>query len=135
MSQKMTLKECFDFFGTIPKNLRWSWSGRSPDGKIVAVAFWQDQFEQRGRIYRSRRRSGEEVLLGKSGRLELIENLKWSRDNCDGVLRVIIAVAKNTQAEPRSIKECFPQKTLKMRLTCLDEIGGEFVAERIEEST
>ena len=70
MSRKLTHKECFDFFGTVPKNPRWSWSGRSPDGKVVAVTFWQDQFEEGGRIYRRRRRPDEKAM-NKPGRTEL----------------------------------------------------------------
>jgi hypothetical protein len=132
MSKKLTHKECFEFFGTIPKNPRWSWSGRSPDGKVVSVTFWQDQFEEGGRVYRGRRRSGEKGM-SKPGRAELLENLKWARDHCDGILRIIIAIAKDTKAEPRSILECFPQKTLRMRLIHLDLETGEYVAERIED--
>ena len=132
MAEKWTHRACFEHFGTIPKNPRWSWSGRSLDGNIVSVTFWQDQFEEGGRIYRGRRRPSE--AIGKAGRTELLENLKWARDNCDGVLRIIIAIAKDPKAEPRSISECFPQKTLRMRIISLDETTGEYVAERIDEA-
>jgi hypothetical protein len=132
MSRKLTHKECFDFFGTVPKNPRWSWSGRSPDGKVVAVTFWQDQFEEGGRVYRGRRRPDEKAM-NKPGRTELLENLKWAHENCNGVLRIIIAIPKDPKAEPRSILECFPHKTLRMRLTHFDEAAGLYVAERIEE--
>ena len=50
---KKTHSECFEFFGVVPKNTRWSWSGRSLDGQDVAVTLWQDRFEEKGRIYRS----------------------------------------------------------------------------------
>ena len=72
--------------------------------------------------------------MGKPGRTELLENLKWAQDNCEGILRIIIAIPKDPKAEPRSILECFPQKALRMRLTYLDEAAAEFVAERIEEA-
>lgn len=132
MAEKWTHKACFEYFGTVPKNLRWSWSGRSLDGQIVSVTFWQDRFEDGGRIYRGRRRSGEAVA--QAGFAELLENLKWARDNCDGILRIIIAIPKDPRAHPRSIAECFPQKTLRMRLISLDETTGEYVAERIDEA-
>ena len=132
MAKNWTHKACFEYFGTVPKNPRWSWSGRSADGKVVSVTFWQDQFEDGGRIYRSRRRPGEKAM-SKPGRTELIGNLKWAQDNCKGVLRIILARAKDTKAEPRSILECFPHKTLRMRITHLDEVTGAYVTERIEE--
>lgn len=132
MAKSFTHKECFEYFGTVPKNPRWSWSGRSPDGKAVSVTFWQDQFEEGGRVYRGRRRPGEIKGMGKAGRTELLENLKWAHDHCGGVLNIIIAIPKDAKAEPRSIKECFPQKTLKMRVTYLDMEAGEYKAERID---
>ena len=52
MTEKWTRKRCFDFYGVVPKNPRWSWSGRSPYGKVVAVTFWKDEFENGGRTYR-----------------------------------------------------------------------------------
>ena len=73
--------------------------------------------------------------MGKPGRTELLDNLKWAYENCDGVLRIIIAIAKDPKANPRSILECFPQKKLRMRLTHFDEDAGEYIAERIEETT
>jgi hypothetical protein len=72
--------------------------------------------------------------MSKPGRSELFENLKWAHDNCDGILRIIIAIAKDTKAQPRSILECFPQKTLRMLLTYLDMETGQYVAERIDEA-
>jgi hypothetical protein len=133
MAKKWTHKACFEYFGTVPKNPRWSWSGRSPDGTVVSATFWQDQFEEHGRVYRGRRRAGEQRWLESPGRAELLENLRWALDHCGGVLRIIIAIAKDKTAEPRSISECFPQPALRMRLTHLDETTGDYVAERIEE--
>jgi hypothetical protein len=131
MAKKWTHKACFEHFGTVPKNLRWSWSGRSLDGQVVSVTFWADRFEEKGRIYRGRRRASG---VSQAGFTELLENLKWARDNCDGTLRIIIAIPKDPKANPRSIAECFPHKTLRMRLTSLDEAAGEYVAERIDEA-
>lgn len=129
-AEKWTHRGCFEHFGTVPKNPRWSWSGRSPDGQVVSVTFWQDRFE--GGPYRGRRRPRE--AIGQAGFTELLENLKWARDNCNGILRIIIAIPKDPKADPRSISECFPQKTLRMRLISLDETTGEYVAERIDEA-
>ena len=35
--RQFTPTESFEFFGVVPKNARWSWSGRSTDGSVVAV--------------------------------------------------------------------------------------------------
>jgi len=130
MPRKWTHQECFEHFGVLPRNLRWSWSGRSADGKVVAVTFWQDKFEEKGAIYKSTAHSADKKWVGSPGHKELVENLNWTRDHCGGELRIIIAIAKDEQAEPRSIKECFPSK-MRMRLIRFDEASGEFVAERI----
>lgn len=132
MTKKWTKKECFAHYGTTPRNLRWSWSGRSPDGKTVAVAFWQDRFLEGGRVYRSSNHTGEEGWFGSAGHTELMENLAWARDNCDRLLRTIIVIAKDTAAEPRSTLECFPRDSLIMKITHLDEDSCDFITERFE---
>jgi hypothetical protein len=91
---KWTHKACFDHFGTIPSNPRWSWSGRSSDGKVVSVTFWQDKFEEGGRVYRGRWGPNETTHKTQAGRAELLCNLKWARDHCDGILRIIVAMRK-----------------------------------------
>lgn len=132
MPKKWTHKECYAYFGVKPKNPRWSWSGRSADGKTVAVTFWQDRFLDGGRVYRSSNHLPNDKWFGSPGHKELIENLICARDNCDGELRLIIAIAKDPNAEVREIKECFPHEKLQMKLIKLDEATCEFVTERIE---
>jgi hypothetical protein len=131
MAKDWTLSQSFDSLGTIPKNKRWSWSGRSADGKKVSVTLWQDLFENGTMLYRSAASSSQESWVGSSGHLELIENLAWARDNLDGEVSVIIAVAKDKNASPRTIRECFPQPNLIMRLVELNEKSGDFALERI----
>ena len=131
MRKKWTHKACFQFFGTEPTNPRWSWSARSPDGKTVAVTFWQDRFQDGGTIYTSTVHAGDERWLASPGRAELLRNLAWARDYYSGDIRIIIAIPKDPDASPRSIKECFPHPQLKMRVTHLNESIGEFVAKRI----
>lgn len=53
MTKKYTHAECFAYFGTVPKNPRWSWSGKSNNKDIVSATLWQDRFEDGGKIYRS----------------------------------------------------------------------------------
>lgn len=57
-----------------------------------------------------------------------MENFAWARDHCDGRFNVIIARAKDVNADPRSIQECFPSKMV-MRLVHLDLATGAFIAE------
>jgi hypothetical protein len=131
MAKDWTLSQSFASLGTVPKNKRWSWSGRSADGKKVSVTLWQDLFEKGTMLYRSTASSSQESWVGSSGHLELIENLAWARDNLDGEVSVIIAVAKDKNASPRTIRECFPQPNLIMRLVELNEKSGDFALERI----
>ncbi len=131
MAKNWTLSQSFERLGTVPKNKRWSWSGRSADGKKVSVTLWQDLFQNGTMIYQSTATGTEEGWVGSNGHLELIENLAWARDHLDGEVSVIIAVAKDKTASPRSIAECFPQPNLIMRVIELDENSGDFTLERI----
>jgi hypothetical protein len=130
MARKWTHKECFEHFSVKPGNPRWSWSGRSDDGQTVAVTFWQDRFENKGTLYRSHVHLPGDKWFGSPGHTELIRNLAWARDHCGGCVRVIVAIPKDRNASPRSIKECFPQPDLIMRLSELDPATGDFILER-----
>lgn len=132
MAKSYNHSDCFAYFGTVPKNPRWSWSGRSRDDSIVSVTLWQDRFESGGRIYRSHNHQGDEPWLHSPGHSELLENLALARDKLDGTVHVIVAIPKDRNAAPRSIRECFPHPSLKMRVTELDMASGEFTLERID---
>ena len=134
MPKHYSHSDCFAFFGTIPRNPRWSWSGRSSDGGDVAVTLWQDRFEQGGRIYKSWQDDLPGEWRSRPGFVELIENLAHARDHTSGVVHVILAKAKDVAARPRSIERCFPQPALKMKVVALDEDAGTFTLERIEKS-
>ncbi|MEQ8479904.1 MAG: hypothetical protein RIC18_04535 [Hoeflea sp.] len=133
MTKNWTLSQCFQKLGTVPKNPRWSWSGRSPAGDKVSVTLWRDRFEKGTgtRIYRSNPSRSSEDWVGSNGHVELIENLVWARDNLDGEVSVIIAVARDPDSTPRQIEECYPQPNLRMRVTELDESTGDFCLERV----
>jgi hypothetical protein len=53
---------------------RWSWSGRSEDGKGVAVTLWQDRFEDKGRVYRSWKIDQTGEWKSRTDLVELIDN-------------------------------------------------------------
>ena len=129
---KNTHSQCFEFFGVLPKNARWSWSGRSPDGQDVAVTLWQDRFEEKGRLYRSWQSDQPGEWKSRPGFVELIDNLVHARDNLEGKVHVILAIPKDKAARPRSIERSFPQPNLKMRVIELDENEGTFVLDRID---
>lgn len=132
MPKKFTHTDCFNFFGVAPKNIFWSWSGRSVDGKDVAVTLWQDRFEDKGRLYPSWKTDTPGEWRSRPGFVELIENLATARDHANGIVHVIIAKAKDPHAIPRSISHCFPHPTLKMRIVELDTGEGTYLLERVE---
>lgn len=123
--------KAFEYFGVVPKNIRWSWSGRSPDGSVVAVRLWQDKFEDKGRQYRSWSDDVPGAWKSRPGFTELIENLAHARDHLDGVVSVILLIAKDKDAVPRSIDRSSPAPNLKMRVVELDETEGTFLLERV----
>ena len=123
------LAEAFGVFGAKGKNPRWSWSARTPDGKVV-MTFWKDQLNYRSDPI-SYSTFGSPTLsawLDKPGNHERIENLKWARDHCDGLMHVVVIEAEDARAEPRRIAKSFPQTRLMMKLTELNETTGEFSA-------
>lgn len=124
--------ECFEFFGVLPRNPRWSWSGRSADGRDVAVTLWQDRIEEKGRLYRSWKTDRPGEWRSRPGFVELIEDLVHARDHLDGLVHVILATPKDKVAVPRSIARSFPQPNLKMRIVELDDQEGTFLLERVE---
>ena len=116
----------YTHFGVTLKNEQWSWSGRTPDGRVV-LSIWKDQIDYRTKpprynLFDHPRLS---VWIDKPGNHERIENLKWARDKCEGKFHVVIITAKNTTVEPRKIDEAYPTKLI-MRLSDFDENTGEF---------
>jgi hypothetical protein len=51
-------------------------------------------------------------------------------DHCEGKFRVIIVVAKDTNANPRAIAECYPTNMV-MRITYVDPETGWIQAEQV----
>jgi len=133
MAKKFTHTEAFQSFGTSPRNVRWSWSARNEDKKIVVGTLWQDYFKRvdDALIYEG---PGLDPATPPKKRLafnEWRENLIWAQDYCEGRFHVIVAIAKDEKAEPRSIKECYPSKMVMM-ITELDRQTGAFTAESEE---
>jgi hypothetical protein len=128
MRKKWTLAAAFGYFGAVPKNPRWSWSGKSPDGKVVVLTMWDDQIgDDRGlKTYQSGPRKRRHP-----GGTERLENLIWAQDRCEGLFRVVRLRAKDASAKHRSIAECFPDDALIMHIEHLDGKTGEFLARQV----
>jgi len=130
MAENWTLPACFAHFGVVASHRHFSLSAVSSDGKTVVVAMWEDEFERQGDriIYQSRYRP---IFKGKLRRIsnQLIANLSWARNHCNGLVRVVIIQAEDVQANPRTIKSCYPDNSLIMRITHLDTQTGVFRAE------
>jgi len=128
---KWTRTGAFEHFGTRPRNIRWSWSARNEATATVVATLWRDQFEREdGRLVYVR--PAPEPGRRRRPRLtELVENLAWAEDHCDGRFRVIIADVVDGLASTRRIKECSPSP-LTMKLVLLDRDTGAFKAEAVD---
>ena len=134
MSREWTLSECFAHFGATGANPRWSWSARSSDDKTVVLTLWQDQFKRgpgNTTIYEAIEKKGGNWLK-RPGNRERLNNLIHAHDYCDGQFHVVVTIARDINANPRSIAECFPHDRLIMRITELDRQTGEFRAVSID---
>lgn len=124
------LAAAFKAFGAEGKNPRWSWSARTPDGKTVVMTLWKDKIDySSGPIsYSTFGSPSLAQWTNQSGNQERIENLRWARDHCDGLMRVVIIKAVDENADRRRIAQSYPQKRMIMKLTGLNVETGEFSA-------
>jgi hypothetical protein len=131
MTEKWTHAGAFAYFKAKGTNPRWSWSARSEDGKTVVLTLWQDEFGRgagKQVSYHARVREDATEWIKRPGNRERLENLKWAKEHCDGLFRVVVGIAEDVNARPRAIKECFPHKNLVMCIVDLNEETGEFHA-------
>jgi len=132
MVQVQSLTRCFTHFGAVCASNRFSKSAVTQDGQTVVVAIWEDEVQRDGErvIYQSRYRP---ALKGKSRRVdsELMANLKWAKEHCGGLVRVVILTAQDVTAEPRKIMYCYADDSLIMRITELDCRTRTFRAESV----
>jgi hypothetical protein len=93
------------------------------------MTLWRDEIGCHGDLltYESRAK----IRSKKPSSKERLANLRWARDNCDGLVRVVIVTAKDVKAERRSIADCFPVDQLVMRITHLDDETGAFRMESV----
>ena len=94
------------------------------------MTFWKDQMNYSSQPI-SYSTFGSPTLAqwqDQLGNQERIDNLKWARDHCDGLMHVVIIEAVDKRAEPRRIARSFAHKRLLMKLVELNEETGEFRA-------
>ena len=126
-----TKKSAFEYFGTIQTNERWSWSAVSGDGSVVAVVIWKDhiKYENQQPYYDGFDEYHEEGIHawgGRQGNQNRKVNLAHAVEKLDGMVRVVIGVAKNTEADPREIHSIYPMKHLWFKIEKFDEDTGQF---------
>lgn len=123
-----SLSKAFRAFNAKGRNTRWSWSARTPDGRVV-MTLWQDRFVSGQPLTYSNLGSPTlDQWRDKPGNHERLENLKWARDNWGGLMGVVIIRATDVAEVPRSIADAFPRTDLLMKLQDLNDATGEFSA-------
>jgi hypothetical protein len=125
---RITKTEAFKRLGVRPKNIRWSWSGRSDDGKVVGVTFWEDLLKREGERLVYEVAGYRPDVRTRPGFSELMDNLSWARDKCGGRIRFMIVKAEDIRAEPRRGVSHSPSDIV-MKVTHLDTDTGAFRAE------
>jgi hypothetical protein len=134
MARKWTRTEAFRHFGVTLKNTRWSWSGRTPDGKTVVLALWSDRFRPKTLPlqYEDHRATPNQTWIDRPGNRERLDNLIWARDRCNGLFQVVMVRPKDRDSDPREVDESWPRDNVVMRIVNLNEHTGEFSAEMVE---
>jgi hypothetical protein len=130
MSNRWTRTACFRFYNTDPRNPNWSWSAVSAEGKTVVLTLWLDEFKGRaGHMVYARQGLGD-WHEGNGSRF-FFEDMAWAVANCDGIVRVIVAVRDKRQTGRAKTKECYPRKDLIMRIVHFDPKAGAFRLEQV----
>jgi len=130
MAKKWTRSAAFRFYNADPRNINWSWSARSSDGKTVVVTLWKDELKGAAGNMAYDRGNMRDWHNGP-GRRFFFEDLAWALANCDGLLRVIVAVRDHNQARRTRKAEWYPQKNLVMRIVHLDPAVGAFRLQQV----
>src|SRR3954451_13214052 len=91
----------FAHFGVKLRSDRWSWSGRTADGKTVVLQLWKDHFNYKTHPVSWSDFDDVRVALwtGRPGNFDRIEDIKWAVDRCEGKFRVVIGIAKRTDVD------------------------------------
>jgi hypothetical protein len=114
------------------RNNQWSWSGRSEDGQAVAITVWTDKVKREDDSFVYRQIAYTEAERGRPGFRELIENLRWARDHCGGLVKIVMTTAKDDKANPREVERCYPvTDQRRLQLVDVDYETGAHVAKMV----
>ena len=130
MANKGTRTDAFASYGTVLKNVLWSLSGRSADEKTVAVSIWQEELTGGAGALVYDRPSWGDWYDGPGRRL-LFEDLALARDNCGGIVRIVLSIRKEGDREPVQVSGCHAAPDLVMRVTHTDPKKGAFRLEQV----
>ena len=99
----------FEHFGVKLVNVRWSWSGRSDDGSVVALVLWQDGVKgKNGDLTYDDTEDPDAEWRSRPGSTERTELLKHCREHLGGRFRAVIAVAVDVEADPQADRTMLP---------------------------
>jgi hypothetical protein len=131
MAGRGTRRDAFAYYGITLGNPNWSISGISTDGQpMVAVSLWRDELRtENGRQIYDRPSWGD---WSPHARPSLFEHLTYARDDCDGIVRVVISVRDRDASGKVKTSDCYPQPKLLLRITRLDLVSGGFRLEQVE---
>ncbi len=127
--KKYTHTEAFEFYGTSPRNVQWSWSALNEETKTVVVTLWQNEFSRKDGVTVYERSERGKWAKGPGYR-DFLAHLVWAKLHCNGVVRLIIAIP-NSSGTGKKIKECFPKEALRMRVVSVEETSGAFALEQV----
>jgi hypothetical protein len=118
MGAEMNKKGAFAHYELVAKNHVWSWSACDQDRRLMAMTFWEDEFEDDG-SYCDRRPphpwAGKEPA--SPGNAERLRHLAWAKaEKID--IKVILVTAKDPLQFPHRVA---PERT--MRVAELDDNG------------
>jgi hypothetical protein len=124
-----TKTEAFDRFGVKLINTRWSWSGTSVEGDVVALVLWKDAVKPSNGVFVYADIDDLDAEWRKRpGHAERVKHLARCRDELGGRFRAVIARAVDEKADPREIASCYPQERVWWQLDEFDDGTGAFTA-------
>ena len=128
--KRTPLKTSYRYFNLSLADPRQSWSARNEAELVIAISAWQDRVKCVGG------KQTYEIDIAEAqhesfGARERHENLKWALKHCAGLVRIVIAIAKDQRAKRREVADSFPQKKLVMRITHFDEVTRMFRLEAV----
>ena len=128
----ITKTKAFAVYGTKCRNVRWSWSAVSDDGKTVVLVFWKDRAPGGLDSYSDWGWAGTRVVEAVGNRYRK-EHIQHAINKLGGIVRVVWAEAVDPNANPRRVKRWRALPDVTMKITDFDPDTGQWKAERVHE--